>query len=79
MSDKTVLHGPVLKKENTVCKMTICKVTVCKMTDDSLQEERVYFARYEYECNLQDDILQGTDIDIVCKSVKHSSLSLDDI
>ena len=33
-SNKLVLHGLMLKRENTICKMTICK-----MNRYSLQEE----------------------------------------
>ena len=37
-----------------------------------MQEERVQFARYGYKCSLQDDSLEGTDIDTVCKNVTQS-------
>ena len=49
------------------------------LQDNSSQDEWVQFARYTYECNLQDDSLEDIDIDTVCKSIRRGSLSLDGI
>ena len=66
-SNKIVLHGPALKRENTICKMTVCKKNGYNLQDenlqdasledddlqdDSSQDEWVQFARYRYECSL---------------------------
>ena len=86
-SIKIVLHSPVLKRENTickmivckmngysfqgmdmnvVCKMTVCKITVCKMI---VYKMNGYNLQGMDKCSLQDDNLQGTDIDTVYKSM----------
>ena len=37
-SNKTVLHGLALKRENTICKMAVCKMNGYSLQDDSLQD-----------------------------------------
>jgi len=76
-SIKIVLHSPVLKRENTICKMIVCKMNgysfqgmdmnvVCKMI---VYKMNGYNLQGMDKCSLQDDSLQGTDIDTVYKSI----------